>query len=223
MNFLTLLQETNKSEVYSCLFEMHRKPIEFVKKRYKKTIKELFSLNPVSNDEFLFVIINDTYELNDESLTVHIQKNGSTEAFIQVFSETKASECYSVLFVDWNEITGKIVPDVCINHYGKARYCSVILYEITWYGFKSKDMIKERKNIIKKQKTVPYEFIQDISRKAEKTLKRKYGEEWYKRWEALIDENWENNESAYQDEKNKVFSDFYYSKQYKKIKDSSIV
>lgn len=112
MNFLTLLQKTNKSEVYSCLSEMHRKPIEFVKKRYKKTIKELFSLNPVSpvsNDEFLFVIINDTYELNDESLTVHIQKNGSTEAFIQVFSETKASECYSVLFVDWNEIIGKIM------------------------------------------------------------------------------------------------------------------
>lgn len=63
----------------------------------------------MSNDEFLFVIINDTYELNDESLTVHIQKNGSTEAFIQVFSETKASECYSVLFVDWNEIIGKIM------------------------------------------------------------------------------------------------------------------
>lgn len=36
MNFLTLLQKTNKSEVYSCLSEMHRKPIEFVKKRYKK-------------------------------------------------------------------------------------------------------------------------------------------------------------------------------------------
>lgn len=172
----------------------------------------------MSNDEFLFVIINDTYELNDESLTVHIQKNGSTEAFIQVFSETKASECYSVLFVDWNEIIGKIVPDVCINHYGKARYCSVILYEITWYGFKSKDMIKERKNIFKKQKTVPDEFIQDISRKAEKTLKRKYGEEWYKRWEALIDENWENNESTYQDEKIRCLVTFIIRNSIKKLR-----
>lgn len=88
MSFLTLLQETNKSEVYSCLSEMHRKPIEFVKKRYKKTIKELFSLNPVSpvsNDEFLFVIINDTYELNDESLTVHIQKWEYRSIYTSVF------------------------------------------------------------------------------------------------------------------------------------------
>lgn len=94
MSFLTLLQETNKSEVYSCLSEMHRKSIEFVKKRYKKTIKELFSLNPVSpvsNDEFLFVIINDTYELNDESLTV-LQKMGVPKHLYKCFLKPKLQD-----------------------------------------------------------------------------------------------------------------------------------
>ena len=70
--------------------------------------------------------------------------------------------------------------------------------------------------MFKKQKTMSYKFIQDISRKAEKTSKRKHGEEWYKRWKDLIYQNWENNERAYQDEKNRVFSDFYHSEQYRK-------
>jgi hypothetical protein len=133
MTFKELLDQSTWGNICSALSRLFPDHVEYMES-YRMAYGNLKSLN--QSDENIRLIIG------------RYEPNGVIPFYVLGF-EGECSKCFSLKFSPWEKWLGTTVDDLVLGQYERAEIVAICLWDMTWAGFSSEDVVTFHKEFIK--------------------------------------------------------------------------
>lgn len=174
MKLYELLLNTDKVSVFEKLAEIYEN-IDIL--NYSKTYDELLYLisnDNISNDSDLKIVVYPQHDLLSENLDdILIHVSGYS---------LKEDESYALSYSDWEDWLGMEISEKSLSLWGREKFISYVLYEMTFFGFTSKEVKSEMESLL--------ELIEDLENgKVELISDEEFKTTLYRREKVELDES----------------------------------
>ncbi len=146
MKVLQLIQKNSFNNVIKTLISLFPKE-KYITSKYKKLYMQLKQLNSLTRKE-----------------TIFIEFNKSGECYDVIFRYRNDNQHYAVDFIKRKILVNMKVSKETLSKYSEAEIIAHFLYEITWWGFDERKLLKEAKESINNTKTESFETIEELKK-----------------------------------------------------------